>query len=275
MFTDSARKGNGDNMFEIAVCDDCEMDRERLIKHIDNKDNQYELRIHEYESGEELLSAMSDVRFSAIFLDIQMQEMDGEETAKRIRMLDANVVLVFYTGFVEPSPRTIEVQPYRYIMKNMSERQIEEYVKVAMERMRAIYSMPQIRANLYKKQIIIDPKHVLYIEKYKKNTRVHLAPFAYGIYGITIEKDGSEPVLHLTAPLEKTYESLKAYGFGCPHSSYIINFSFLRICTGKTLKLAGVPFDFPIARSMTKAFSEQKERFMQAKYVRGSDSYGT
>ena len=269
LFTDSVRKDNGDKMFEIAVCDDCKMDRERLIKHIDNKENHYELRIHEYESGENLLSSMSDIRFSAIFLDIQMKEMDGEETAKRIRKLDANVVLVFYTGFVEPSPRTIEVQPYRYIMKNMSEGRIAEYVKDALERMSVIYSMPQIRANLYKKQIIIDPKHVLYIEKYKKNTRVHLAPFAYGIYGITVEKDGSGPVIHLLDPLEKTYERLKTYGFGCPHSSYIINFSFLRICTGKTLKLAGVPFDFPIARSMAKTFNEQKEQFIQAKYVRG------
>ena len=39
-------------MFEIAVCDDCKMDRERLIKHIDNKDNQYELRIRLFPEGQ-------------------------------------------------------------------------------------------------------------------------------------------------------------------------------------------------------------------------------
>ena len=80
----------------------------------------YRLRIHEYESGKELLSAMNHIRFAAVFLDIQMKELDGEETAKRIRQLDSSLVLVFYTGFAEPSPRTIEVQPYRYIMKNKS-----------------------------------------------------------------------------------------------------------------------------------------------------------
>lgn len=256
-------------MYEIAVCDDCKMDRERLINHINNKDNPYELRIHEYGSGEELLSAMKSIRFAVIFLDVQMKKMDGEETAIRIRCLDNNLVLAFYTGFVEPSPKTLEVQPYRYIMKNMSENQVARYVKDVLERMRIIYSTPQLVANLYRKQIVIDPRHVIYIEKYKKNTRIHLAPSAYGIYDITVEEDKSAPIIHLPVPLEETYEKLKEHGFGCPHTSYIINFCYLRTCTGKILKLAGVQGDFPIARSMVKAFNEQKERFLQAKYVRG------
>lgn len=65
-----------------------------------------------------MLSAMKSIRFAVIFLDVQMKKMDGEETAKRIRCLDNNLVLAFYTGFVESSPKTLEVQPYRYIMKN-------------------------------------------------------------------------------------------------------------------------------------------------------------
>ncbi len=33
-----------------------------------------------------------------------MNEMNGEETAVRVRQLDNNVIMVFYTGFAEPSP---------------------------------------------------------------------------------------------------------------------------------------------------------------------------
>lgn len=256
-------------MFEIAVCDDCDMDRECLIKYIKKKANQYEMRIHQFSSGMDLLSVMNEIRFSAIFLDIQMKGMDGDETAKRIRHMDANLVLVFYTGFAEPSPRSIEVQPYRYIMKNMSDYQITAYVEASLDRMNEITSTSQLVANLNKKQIVIDSRHVVYIEKYRKNTRVHLAAYSFKLYNIEAEEDGGCPDIRIQEPLEDIYEKLKKYGFGCPHASYIINFSYLRACTNKELELADIPGIFPIARSKAKLFHELKERFIRAKYVKG------
>ncbi|MBS5959257.1 MAG: response regulator, partial [Clostridiales bacterium] len=121
-------------MFEIAICDDNAQDRQRLSERIDKNIPEAEkIRIHEYDSGLLLLEAIKGIRFSIIFLDVQMKGIDGEETAIRIRELDNNVILVFYTGFVEPSPRSFEVQPYRYIMKNMTEKIMDRYIKDALD----------------------------------------------------------------------------------------------------------------------------------------------
>lgn len=254
-------------MYDIAVCDDCELDRRRLMKHINT--NHYEFRIHEYESGNDLLRAMEVIRFVTVFLDVQMKGMNGEETAKRIRDLDTNLILVFYTGFAEPSPQSFEVQPYRYIMKNMSDSQINEYVRAALDHVLDIANMPNLLTNINKKQIVIKPEHVIYIEKYKKSTRVHIVQHSYKFYNIQPDRNGYYPEIRMSEPLEETYEKLNKYGFGYPHASYIINFSYLRTCTAKTFELADIPLIFHISRSKSKEFNEAKVRFIRAKYVGG------
>ena len=82
-------------MFDIAICDDSELDRSLLIEDVRKCEKYREtVRFHQYSSGKELLAAMELTRFSLIFLDIQMQGMDGERTAEEIRKMDDSVVLV-------------------------------------------------------------------------------------------------------------------------------------------------------------------------------------
>ena len=101
-------------MFDIAICDDSELDRGLLIEEIGKCEKYREtVRFHQYSGGKELLAAMEIARFSLIFLDIQMQGMDGERTAEEIRRIDDSVVLVFYTGCAEPTPHSFEVSDTR------------------------------------------------------------------------------------------------------------------------------------------------------------------
>lgn len=255
-------------MFKIAICDDCAADSSRLTECIRrNLDSEMEVQIYEYTSGEALLQAMEDILFAVIFLDIQMKGIDGNQTAKRIRKIDANLVLVFYTGFVEPSPVSFEVQPYRYIMKSMNERMIDNYVRDVLQKMQSNRNIPPLRINIGKKQLFVSAEHVIYIEKYKKSTRVHIAVQALQLYGIEAEQDGGYPDLRMQEKLTDTYVLLQKYGFGLPHDSYIINFQYLRSCTAKTLCLAEIRGEFQISRSKAKEFHELKNKFICSKYV--------
>lgn len=254
-------------MYDIAVCDDSTLDRERLIERI-NCVTAHELRIHEFSSGEELLEAMNNIRFSAIFLDIQMKGMSGDVTAKRIRELDSTLVLVFYTGVAAPTPERIEVLPFRYIVKNMPSTQFDEYVKATLDKAAECRSMPTLAAIQHRNVFYVNSKYIIYIEKYNKNTRAELVPSAYRTYGIKADTYGKYPNIRIPDTLENIYGKLKQYGFGCPHSSYIINFEYMNTCTSKLLKLDGVDTEFPITRSKVKEFNELKGRFIRAKYVR-------
>lgn len=82
----------------IAITDDLNSEREKLSSAIIAPFSKVGLNvgnIDEYTSGEELLRQFSAGRYDLIFLDIYMGGMSGVETAKRIRTLDKNVMLVF------------------------------------------------------------------------------------------------------------------------------------------------------------------------------------
>lgn len=254
-------------MYDIAVCDDAEWDRDRLIGRINCLASGKELRIHEFSSGEELLKAMNNIRFAAIFLDIQMKGMNGDETAKRIRETDSALVLVFYTGYSAITPERLEVSPFRYLMKDMSASQFDEYIKAALDKAERDISMPMLTANLLKRKLLIDSKYVVYIEKYKKSTRAKLLPIAYSLYGIKTEDNGEYPDIRISDPLYKTYERLKKYGFGYPHDSYIINFKYVTMCTNKIVRLEYVSNELPIARSKMKEFIALRGQYNREKYV--------
>lgn len=258
-------------MCDIAVCDDSAMDRKDLIGRINRIAVNQELRIYEFSSGTALLEAMKKIRFTAIFLDIQMEGMNGDDTAKGIRELDPTVILAFYTGFSAPTPERFEVLPFRYLMKNMPDAKLDEYVKATLEKAVESSEMPTLAANLLKKGIFISSKYIKYIEKYKKSTRAELAPVAYDIYGIEADENGKYPDVRISDTLENIFQKLKRYGFGCPHSSYIINFQYMNNCTRKSLGLIGVDTEFPIARSKSKEFNELRKQYICSKYVEKGD----
>ena len=257
-------------MCNIAVCDDSVSDRKHLIERIYKIAAGREFRIYEFGSGIELLEAMKDIRFAAVFLDIQMKGMSGDDTAKKIRDLDDSLVLVFYTGREPITPERLEVLPFRYLMKNMPDAKFDVYIKAILDKVEACSNMPVLAANLQKRAVYINSKYVIYIEKYKKSTRAQLVPMAYEIYGIKADAHGKYPDVRISDPLEKTYEKLKQYGFGCPHDSYVINFEYMNTCTARVLGLEGVAGEFPIARSKAKEFHALKGKYIRAKYV-GSD----
>ena len=57
-------------------------------------------------------------QYKIIFLDINMDEMDGILTAKKIREQNSEIFLVFVTAFVNYSLEGYKVDAVRYLLKN-------------------------------------------------------------------------------------------------------------------------------------------------------------
>ena len=261
-------------MLKIAICDDCSDDRKTLSKYINAGKPGIEFYIYEYESGPALLKAMEETRFSVVFLDIQMKDMNGHIVAQEIRKLDSRLILAFYTGLVEPSPESFVVSPYRYIMKNLPSQTISQYVKDVLEKAKRDEETPRLFANVNKQQFFIDPKYVLYIEKYKKSSRVHLVDDAYELYGIEKNEAEKYPDIRVAESLESIYRRLKDFGFGCPHSSYIINFYYLCKYSGNEIYLINLKEEFSITRGKSKAFHKEMKDYIQSKCPGGMGHEG-
>ena len=108
-------------MIRIAFCDDNQAELQRirtLLKELHPFDDNYEVTV--FSSGEELLR--SDKRpFDLLFLDVQMPELNGYDTARRIRETDQRTTLIFLTGVAAPTVEVFQVSPFRYLMKQMDD----------------------------------------------------------------------------------------------------------------------------------------------------------
>ena len=108
-------------MLSIAICDDEEYfrttEKKLISKYMAGKN--CECMIDMYESGKELLALRSAIsQYNIIFLDVNMEEIDGIETAKEIRKISKDVFIVFVTAFITYALEGYKVDAVRYLIKD-------------------------------------------------------------------------------------------------------------------------------------------------------------
>ena len=88
-------------MIKVGLCDDITDYNKKMENYIIRygNENHIKVKITAYGSGSQLLLNFQKRKFDIIFLDVSMPELDGFETAERIRSIDENVVIVFCTSF--------------------------------------------------------------------------------------------------------------------------------------------------------------------------------
>lgn len=106
---------------KIAVCDDDKRDIARIKKLIEAYDaeNNIGFSISEYKSGSELLKTVSNgEEVDIIFLDINMDDMDGLSVAKKIREEKDDVPIVLITAFMNYALDGYKVRASRFLIKD-------------------------------------------------------------------------------------------------------------------------------------------------------------
>lgn len=254
----------------IAICDDCEKDRKRMAEQIKkNEEYRDDMEIQLYSSGRLLLEAMDNIHFSAIILDVMMDGMDGEETARKIREKENAVLLAFYTGGAFPTSNSFLIQSYRYMFKSMKEDEISRQISDILIKMKADRSIPSLWVKAVMKlgslEINIKLDAVVLIDKCKGGLIVHITQSAKHLLEKQYSK-GELSVLKMKDTLDAVYERIKNYGFGRPHDSYVINFRYMESCSSKEFKMSGRNDFLGISKSRCKEFMKHKDLFINSKY---------
>ena len=127
-------------MLSIAICDDEEYfrttEKKLISKYMAGKN--CECMIDMYESGKELLALRSAIsQYNIIFLDVNMEEIDGIETAKEIRKISKDVFIVFVTAFITYALEGYKVDAVRYLIKDHEslEKAMTECMDTILEKM--------------------------------------------------------------------------------------------------------------------------------------------
>lgn len=110
---------------KIAICDDQMAMHTELKKHLENYAQKRNLIMiyNDYTNGFDLISSQNE--YDIIFMDYQMAEIDGLETARQIRKKNTDTTIIFLTSFPDIVFDTFEVNAYRFLVKPIDDARLE------------------------------------------------------------------------------------------------------------------------------------------------------
>ena len=246
-------------MLRIAICDDDQEFlnylKQKIISLVSKKT---ELKFFEYKSGKDLLKGLQGGKeMDALFLDVQLPEMDGYTVARKFREKYNSTVLIFCSGVCFPTPESFKVTPYRYLLKQYSDKQFKSELQEVFEYVFQKKEQPFIWGGFRKAMFKLALDDVLYISIAKRGSTIHLMPNSS--YGKKTE------VMSCPLKLTELYQSLHDYGFSYAHNSYVVNMKYVVNRSVTELEMMG-GIRLTISRSKIKDFDADFVEFLASKY---------
>lgn len=190
----------------LAVCDDEEyiiIEMKKLLKlFINNK-----IEVDFFDSGEALLkSYQRGEQYDVVFLDVQMNGINGIETAEIIRQTDKRVLIIFMTNLLEYAVKGYSVRAFDYIIKPITYEKLDLLIhSVTNELEEVTKRFYLVECNGEKKPILM--ADIIYMESHGRK-----------LYVIT-----AKSVSEHYASISEESQRLKDYGFVRVNKSFIVN----------------------------------------------------
>lgn len=124
--------------YEIAICDDEEKQRVYIKSLVERwlRQTFHHVIIQEYASSEQFLFEQAYDRTQILFLDIEMEKMDGIALAREIRKHNRQMQIIFVTGYMEYIQEGYDVEALHYLLKPVSQEKIDSVLERAVERLK-------------------------------------------------------------------------------------------------------------------------------------------
>ncbi len=202
-----------------------------------------EIILRMFSGGEELLSYNGQI--DILFLDIQMKDMDGMETARKLRADKFRGFLVFITVLKEMVFQSFEVQAYDYLVKPVDDKQFEK----TMERLYASMQNASEGSLLVQKGYegrIIREDEIVFCEIIDRKIYLNLA---------------SGEVVDYYERIENLETKLNNRFYRC-HRSYLINLKHLKGYKNGTACMDNGK-EIPVSRLRSREFSGVVLQYMK------------
>lgn len=192
----------------IAVVDDERTIREQVGRLV--KKYSPACILEEYGTGGELLASTGE--YDIVFLDIQMEGMNGIDTARALRRRQEDVVLIFITGVKDYVWEAFDVSAFHYLLKPIEEKKLAEVLKRAgreAEKRRA-GRRETIFIKTKNRGLTIGKSDILYIESQGRKVEIHT----------------KTEVVEAYAAMRELEQQLGGGFFRC-HRGYLVNLAYI------------------------------------------------
>ncbi|MGN0154604.1 MAG: LytR/AlgR family response regulator transcription factor [Lachnospiraceae bacterium] len=163
-------------MIKIAICDDDIELTGQFENMIENCAKQLgaHIEIEIFFDGKDLIKHIDEQRpeYDLIFLDIEMNQMDGMETARRIREKNQFVLIIFMTSHTNYAIEAYTVRPFQFIVKPVNEKIVSSYFQQAYEVITAgdFYYDYKYHKDYFR--VLVND--IMYFESEKRMINIHL-----------------------------------------------------------------------------------------------------
>ena len=208
------------------------------MQYLEERHIDFEIEL--FSSGREFVElGVEMLQYQIIFLDINMKQMDGIETAKNVRAYTEESFVIFVTAYIDYSLEGYQVGASRYILKNNLNfrEQIYECMDAITKKMKCFLTRKIFRFQEGEKKIRIE--NILYIE-----SKLHKLEFNILEHGLA--------TYTMYGTLNELENELEEYPFLRIHQSFLVNLKYIKCVTGYKVVLSnGQELTVPRARYKT------------------------
>ena len=234
-------------MLQIAIVEDSPAEREKIRECLDyvTETEKISFHIQEFSTGASFLFNAND-GWDIVFMDIDMPEMNGMETARAMRKTNQAVILIFVTNMAQYAISGYEVDALDFILKPINKYSFAIKVKRAVARTikRNDEFIPvRMEGDIHQVRIA----SIKYLDMQDHHVIYH-----------TVEGDYSEYIT-----LKEACEKINRKFFVYCNRSYLVNMRHITSVGKDTVKVGGD--ELIISRPQRKAFLEALSDFMRGR----------
>ena len=221
---------------KIAIVDDEKREQEIIAKYIGEwAEAKKELvEFFYFDSSEGFLFSWEDAKdFALLILDIEMGEISGLELAKKIRIEDKRIPIIFVTGYDEYMQYGYDVSALHYLIKPVNKEKLFQALNKLSEREETSKSLILTSENEVKR---IQINNILYIEADGHGSIMHTADEVIRL------KESFGNVEKQMLPIDGAIKC---------HRAYLVNLRFVSAIQNSNLILDNGE-NLPISRSQMK-----------------------
>lgn len=225
-------------MISIAIVDDNQTETENLISFLMRygKENDEKIEIATFKSGFDFLDGYKAI-FDVVFMDIEMPEIDGMTTARKLRQFDNNIIIIFVTNIAKYAIQGYSVGALDYFLKP------PKYIDIKM------------RMDVIKKHKHLNDFSIIipYQGGERKLTAGEIVYVESRAHVITFHTETNTYIYRGTT-LKQVENDLTEHGFYRCNNCYLVNLKYCSEITDNSVIVNGE--ELQISRSRKKGFMQ-------------------
>jgi DNA-binding LytR/AlgR family response regulator len=221
----------------VGIVEDKRENRIDLLNHLARYSEEHGVEFHttEFEDGADVVADYRP-QFDILFLDVQMERMDGVEAAHRIRETDPHVIIIFVTNMAQYAIRGYEVDALSYLVKPLPYFAFAQELTRSLDRLHRS-TTDEVMINVGGRMAKLDTADIVYVESIK--------------HRITIHTLGGEYVFSGT--LKAVEQSLEGKDFFRSNNCYLVNLRHVTSVEQSSCTMVG-GHELQVSRPRKRAF---------------------